>query len=103
MTDYQITHLIFLIILVAFWSLLGLFGKSKYSLSGILSGMVSIGGGMALLGLVMSWLISHAPIIELATLVQYETTLGFIRLYIVGLSILLAMPALIIFKLVFKR
>lgn len=100
MTNHQITTFIFISILTVFWSLLGLFGKSKHSFSDVLSFMLSMGSGMVLLGLGMSWLISGAPFLELATFERYEITLGFIRLYFVGLSILLSMPLIIMGKII---
>jgi hypothetical protein len=99
---YQNIHFILVLILVIILSLIGLFGKAESSFLSKIFFLLIIGSGLAVLGLGVSWIVSKTPINELASFQSYENTLGFIRVYLAGLSILLTIPVLIVCKLILK-
>ena len=95
---YQFINLFFITLLALMFGGLGLWHliKERKDSSNIFLMFLAWGGSFVALGLGGAWLFSGAPIIQLATFQAYELTLGFIRLYALGLSILLPMPILIL-------
>jgi hypothetical protein len=93
---YQNIHFIFISILVTTFSLIGLVGKTKSSLSSVLLLLLQLGSGFVILGLGVSLWVSRAPIYDLATFKEYHFTFQFIKLYLFGLSFLLTIPVLVL-------
>lgn len=96
--SYQFIFVFFIALLASMFGGIGLWRlmKDKKDTFNIFSTFLAWGGGFVVLGLGGAWIISGAPILQLATFQEYEFTLGFIRLYAVGLSILLPIPILIL-------
>jgi len=101
--SYQDIHLILLALLASFLSLIGIFGKSKYSLGNVLWYLFTIGMLLTALGLFMSFHLSRESIYNLAVFKQHYFTAGFNRVYLVGLSMLCAIPIIAIGKIRFTH
>jgi len=101
--SYQDIHLILLASLAILFSLIGVFGKSKYSLGNVLWYLFKIGISLTGLGLFMSFHFSRESLYDLVVFKQHYFTAGFSRVYLVGLSMLCAIPIIAIGKIRFTH
>ena len=101
---YQLFHILLILILAVVLIVIGLTAKNKAFLTDYIFNIFNAGIFLTILGIGGAWLFSGAPILELATFKKYYLyRFGFDNAYLVGLSMLLAVPLLMIFRFLKRK
>ena len=100
MYSYQKIDVAFFLIFTLLYALLIISSKEKSSAT--MFRFFKIGGGVMLISLLMAWVYSREPIYNLATFKAYYFSGGFGKFYMLGLSILCAIPIAAIYNALYK-